>query len=143
MAPGENTAMTITLEITPDLEEVLRETAAREGLAPDRYVLNLLRQQLMRNERTPPHLSREEAELLQKINRGLPEATWERYRALKLKRDDETLTPEEHAELIALTDAIEGWNVQRLEIVSRLAKLRGIQLPEMMKELGLLPPSHA
>lgn len=135
--------MTITLEITPDLEEVLRETAAREGLAPDRYVLNLLRQQLKRNQRTPPHLPHEEAELLQKINQGLPGATWERYQALKLKRDDETLTPEEHAELIALTDAIEGWNVQRLEIVSQLAKLRGVQLPEMMKELGLLPPSHA
>jgi hypothetical protein len=135
--------MTITLKITPDLEEALRETAAREGLAPDRYVLNLLREQLKRNQRMPPHLPREEAELLQKINQGLPEATWERYRALKLKRDDETLTPEEHAELIALTDAIEGWNVQRLEIVSQLAKLRGVQLPEMMKELGLIPPSNA
>jgi hypothetical protein len=135
--------MTITLEITPDLEELLRETAEREGLAPDRYVLNLLRQQLKRNQTTPPHLPREEAELLQKINQGLPEATWERYRALKLKRDDETLIPEEHAELIALTDAIEGWNVERLEIVSQLARLRGVQLSEMMKQLGLIPPSHA
>jgi hypothetical protein len=59
------------------------------------------------------------------------------------KRDDETLTPEEHAELIALTDTIEGWNVQRLETVSQLAKLRRVQLPEMMKELGLIPPSRA
>jgi hypothetical protein len=85
MAPGGNPAMTITLEITPDLEALLRETAEREGLTPDRYVLHLLRQQLKRSQTTPPHLSREEAELLQKINQGLPETTWERYRALKLR----------------------------------------------------------
>jgi hypothetical protein len=87
--------------------------------------------------------SREEAVLLQKINQRLPATTWERYRSLKGKRDEETLTPEEHAELIALTDEIEGWNVRRLELVAELAKLRGVRLPEMMKELGLTPASHA
>jgi hypothetical protein len=135
--------MTLTLEITPELEEALRESAAREGLPPERYVLDLLKKQLVRAQKAAPHLPRAEAELLQKINEGLPEATWERYRALKEKRDDETLTPEEHRELIALTDTIEGWNVERLEVVSRLAKLRGVPLPEMMKELGLFPASHA
>lgn len=135
--------MTITLEITPELEAALRESAAREGLPPDRYVLDLLKKQLKRAQPAPPRLPREEAELLQKINQGLPEATWERYRVLKEKRDDELLTPEEHGELIALTDTIEGWNVERLEVVSRLAKLRGRSLPEMMTELGLFPASHA
>ena len=46
MTPVGNATMRLTLEITPDLEVVLRETAEREGLPPDRYVLNLLQERL-------------------------------------------------------------------------------------------------
>jgi hypothetical protein len=109
--------MTLTLEISPELAETLRAIAAREGVAPDRYVLD------------------------QRINEGLPEATWERYHALKEKRDAETLTDTEHDELIRLVNEVEGWNVRRLEAVAELAKLRSVPFPEMFKQLGLGPPN--
>jgi hypothetical protein len=131
--------MTLTLEISPELAETLRAIAAREGVAPDRYVLDLLQERLDRDQ----HLPRAEAELLQRINKGLPEATWERYRALKTKRDAETLTDAEHAELIRLVNEVEGWNVRRLEAVAELAKLRGVPFPDLFQQLGLGPPVHA
>ena len=135
--------MTLTLEISPELEQTLRAIAERRGLAPDRYVLDVLQERLDREQHLPPHLPRAEAELLQRINAGLSSATWERYRALKEKRDAETLTEAEHAELIRLVNEVEGWNVRRLEAVAELAKLRGVEFPDLVKQLGLGPPAHA
>ena len=131
--------MTLTLELAPELVTALHTMAERAGVDPVRYITETLQEHIQRHQNDPPRLPREEAALLEQINQGLPEAVWERYRALKLKRDDETLTPEEHAELIALTDEIEGWNVRRLAIVAELAKRRGVRLPEMMAQLGLTP----
>jgi hypothetical protein len=135
--------MTLTLEITPDLEEALRESAEREGLAPDRYVLHLLQERFSRDKTGPQRLPGEEVRLLEKINEGLSAETWHRYRELKAKRDAATLTAEEHAELIALSDTIEGWNVRRLEFVAELARLRGTPFPELVRQLGLVPSENA
>jgi hypothetical protein len=135
--------MTLTLEITPDLEEALRETAQREGIPPDRYVLKLLKHQLKRDPTHAPPLPHEEAELLRKINEGLPETRWEYYHALKAKRDANTLTEEEHAELLGLVNEIEVWNARRLQFVGELARLRGVSLRDLVHKLGLGSPSHA
>ena len=135
--------MTITVEITPELEEVLRRSAQREGLPPDGYVLKVLEERLGGEERLPPHLSREETTLLQQINQGLPPETWMRYQTLKEKRDARILTPEEYTELLALTNEIELWNARRLELVLALAQLRRVPLRAMMDELGLTPPPYA
>src|SRR5438046_98647 len=126
--------MTLTLEISPELEKTLRAIAEREGVAPDRYVLDVLEERLDRDRHLPPHLPRAEATLLQRINEGLPEPTWERYEVLKGKRDAETLTDTEHAELIRLVNEVEGWNVRRLEAVAELAKLRGVGFPDLVKQ---------
>ncbi|MEM7583134.1 MAG: STAS/SEC14 domain-containing protein, partial [Acidobacteriota bacterium] len=61
---------------------------------------------------------------MQKINRGLPAATWRHYGELKEKRREESLTASEQAELIALSDNIEAMNVRRMESVIQLARLR-------------------
>ena len=59
------------------------------------------------------------------------------------KRDAETLTPEEHAELIRLVNEVEIWNARRLEAVAELARLRGVRFPDLVRELGLGAPAHA
>jgi hypothetical protein len=134
--------MTITLEITPELEEVLRWSAQRAGLPPDGYVLKVLRERLGGGKKLPSHLPPEETELLQQINQGLPPKTWARYQALKEKRDARTLTADDHAELLALTNEVELWNARRLELVLALAQLRQVPLRAMMDELGLVPPPY-
>jgi hypothetical protein len=126
--------MTLTLEISPELEEALRTTAERDGLAPDRYVLD---------RDLPPHLPRAQAELLRRIIEWLPEAAWTRYHALQAKRDAEALTDAEHAELIRLVNEVEIWNARWLEAVAELAKLQGVRFPDLVRELGLGAPAHA
>jgi hypothetical protein len=137
------TTKTLTLEISPELEDTFRAIAARRGVPPDQYVLDLLQERLAYDRNLPPHLPRAEAELLQRINEGLPEATWARYHALRDKRDAGTLTPDEHAELSRLVNEVEGWNVRRPEAVAELAKLRGVRFADLVRELGLGAPVHA
>jgi hypothetical protein len=69
------TTMTLTLEIAPELEQVLRASAERAGLAPDRYVLDLLQERLAPSNGGPTGLPDAEAALLERINEGLPPAT--------------------------------------------------------------------
>ena len=132
--------MTLTLEIDPELETALRAMAADAGLPPDRYVLDLLHERLQPTDGGPKGLPPAEVVLLERINEGLPPATWERYHALKEKRHSETFTPEEHAELIRLVNEVEIWNARRLKWVAELAKLRGMPFPELVKQLGLGAP---
>src|SRR5688572_21428191 len=116
--------MTLTLELSPQLEQALHRIAQRAGVPPDQFVLDVLQERLDRDQELPPRLPSVEVQLLQQINKGLPVATWERYRVLKKRRDAEALTPEEHKELIELVHQVEGWNVRRLELAAELAKLR-------------------
>ena len=106
-------------------------------------ILNTLQERPRRNRRSVPHLTKEETELLLKINAGLPEATWYRHRILDKKRRAEMLTPEEYAELLQLNDQIEEDSVQRIGSVAELARLRGKSLDEMMKSLGISPRHYA
>ncbi len=97
---------------------------------------------LIRTQRKVPHLSRPESELLQKINRGIPEPGWQRYKTLSELRDAEKLTTEEHKELIRLSDEIEMFNVERIEYLIELAQLRNQSLPDLMDDLGIHPLDH-
>jgi hypothetical protein len=138
--------MTITLEITPDLENELRQAAADAGVAPDVYILELLRQgleQVARPRVGYKQLPRKEAALLQQINRSLSQIEWQRYYELVAKRKAETLTPAEQDELIALSDAIEAANVKRMEALTQLARLRKTTMRTLIAELGLKPVTYA
>jgi len=137
--------MTITIDLPPHLEARLREEAARAGLDADTFIRNALEERVRQphTHDTPPHLPREEAELLQRINEGLPPAVWQRYQELDAKRRAETLTPEEHASLIALSDQIEGANARRIEYLVELSRLRQVSLETVMDQLGIQAPKYA
>lgn len=94
----------------------------------------------LRARRRAPSLPAEEAELLIRINRGLPAELRERLDELGAKREAESLAPDEHAELIQLVARLEELEAQRIEDLSRLSTIRGIPLPDLMRELGLDPP---
>jgi hypothetical protein len=82
-------------------------------------------------------LSRPESELLQRISDGLPPGVWARYHELIGKRDDGTLAPAEHRELIDLSDRIEQANASRLALAAELARLRGVPLVSLLRDLGI------
>src|SRR5437764_8496203 len=81
--------MTLIIDLPPELEAQLREEAERAGLETDAYVRGLLEERV-RHARTsgdgPPQIDRTEADLLQKINQGLPPQLWQRYHELVARR---------------------------------------------------------
>jgi hypothetical protein len=132
-----------TVEIAPDLEATLRREAAKQGLDARDYILGALRERLASAlSSMAPRLPDAEATLLQEINRGLSAESWQRYSMLKEKRRAETLTPEEQAELISFSDRMEELNVQRMERLIQLARLRNTSVNALMDELGIKSPPY-
>ena len=76
-----------------------------------------------------------EAELLAKINQGLPKDLTSRYHELIQKRRSGIIDAEEYAELLRLTDEVEILNAQRIEEIAELAQLRGTSLANMVEQL--------
>ncbi len=87
-------------------------------------------------------LPKDETDLLLKINQGLPLDVQRRYGELIEKRQARTLTTEEYQELLNLTDQVEKADAKRVEYLASLARLRGVSLPILLKDLGIEhPPS--
>jgi len=74
---------------------------------------------------------------LEEINQGFPAEHWQRYRELAAKRRAETLTPEEHAELLDMIRVREEANVHRVECLAELAKRRQVPLRTLMDQMGI------
>jgi hypothetical protein len=85
-------------------------------------------------------LTAEETVLLSAINQGIPSALHDRYEILLEKRDDETLTEAEYAELLAISNQIEAFGVKRIEALAKLATLRQVPLLKLMGDLGIQSP---
>src|SRR5713226_10656849 len=145
MEAGGVEATTLTVHLSSELIEALRALAGRSGQDLDSTVASLLKEQLHRVAATAavPALSLRESELLQQIQEGLPEATWQRFHDLEAKLEAEKLVPDEQRELIDLADQIEGWNVRRLELAQQLAEYRGVPSRQVIEELGLVASSSS
>jgi hypothetical protein len=94
----------------------------------------------LRDLRTGRLTSLADEELLELIRNVYPEDLRRRYRELNEKRADETLTPEEHAELLRLTDEVENRNAERVWALGQLAIRRKTTLQGVMQDLGIQPP---
>jgi hypothetical protein len=92
--------------------------------------------------RKAPGLSKEESELLIKINQGIPPDIQERYNELIAKRQLETLTPDEYDELLRLTDQIEKMDAERVGYIKELACIRQTSLTALMEELNIQTPTY-
>jgi hypothetical protein len=83
--------------------------------------------------------SAEEAALAACIgkNSRLPTAEQRRFNRLRRKRQAETLTKAEEADLQSLWQQVERMNVARLEALTRMAQLHGTDVKTCMRDLGL------
>ena len=131
--------MALTIDLPTTIEQQFRQEADSEGLSLDSYLVQLLKQvaQLSQKRAQPKQLS--ETDLLQKINLGISETEWTRYKYLISLRRAERLTEQEHQALIVLGDKIEQANAQRLKYLFALSQLRGISLEKLMLDLGIKP----
>lgn len=97
----------------------------------------------LRAKRIAPVLSQKEADLLEKIYAKLPSETLTRYDLLTEKRRAGTISSEEYDELLDLVQIVEQYNVERLKLIVELAALRKVTAQKLMKQLGLMPLTHA
>jgi hypothetical protein len=125
--------MSIILNIAPELEKHLLAITAKKGIDIDKYINLLIEDKLKEMQQI-------ESELLQKINLGIEENTWEKYYELIEKRENLTLSETEQTELIRISDQIEEANAERLTHLIELANLRNVDLDDLMETLGLKVP---
>jgi hypothetical protein len=107
--------------------------------------LNQLLHQIvvLRARRKAELLPEEEAQLLLKINQGIPTDLRASYQILREKREAETLDDQEYDSLIQLSNQIEQIGAQRLEALAKLAQLRQVSLLDLMETLGIQSLSYA
>jgi hypothetical protein len=130
----------VTSKIEIDFDEMLNGIARLEPSIMEQFVDRAL---ALKAQRRAPSLAKPEAELLQKINHGLPVAARKRYAELNDKLHDETITPEEHRELLQLIEEIELADAERLKHLIELAAIRNISVDTLMRQLEIRPPGHA
>ena len=131
---------TIEVRSQVSLDELLNGVAQLDTPELERFVSQVL---TLRAKRTAPCLPEQEVQLLEKINQELSPEAQQRYNNLTVKRHAETLTSEEHQELLMLIDQIEQADAERARALADLARLRKKSLATLMEELGIRPPDHA
>lgn len=126
----------VPAELSPEI--LLRAAAQFSAQELDQFVAQVI---ALRGQRQGASLPRAEAELLMRINQGLPPERQQRFDELLRKRDAEQLSGEEHQELLSLTDEVEQLDARRVELLTELARLRGTTLVQLMHALKI-PSAH-
>ncbi|MFQ5595108.1 MAG: STAS/SEC14 domain-containing protein [Anaerolineae bacterium] len=127
-------------EISVELDEVLDGVAELDTPELERFLSQV---SILLARRKAPSLPEREAELLRKINQGLPTALQQRYDELNAKVRANTITSSEHRELLQLVDQIELADAERMQHLIELAQLRALSVDELMNQLGIHhPPAH-
>ena len=132
--------VTIPVQAQMSTEQLL---SALEELPPQELSALVDRLVALRAARREPHLAETETALFLEINQGISPVAHRRFRDLVAKREAETITPEELAELIDVTDQREADHARRMAALGALAKLRGVPLTDLLASLGIAPAADA
>lgn len=132
--------MNLTIDISADLERRLQEEAAKRGMDVDEYVVDSVRSRLENRNGSTSSLDPEQSRLLEEINQGLSDTEWVRYYELVDRRRSGRLSEDEFTELETTSNRIEDLNARRMECLAELARLRNTTLPELLDQLGIVPP---
>lgn len=121
-------------------EELLKAVDQLSPLDLEQFVSQVL---VLQAQRKAPSLPQAEAQLLLRINQGIPSNIQKRYDELIGKRRAEMLTLTEHSELLRLSEQVENLEAQRVEYLIELARLRKTSLVTLMEDLGIQTPAYA
>jgi hypothetical protein len=130
---------TIEIRSQVSVNDLLNGVAQLNTSDLDQFVAQVL---TLRAKRVAPSVSKQEAELLETINRGLTADTQQRYSELTAKRQAETLTDTEHQALLGLIDHIEQADAERAQALGKLAQLRNMPVKALMETLNIRPPAY-
>jgi hypothetical protein len=121
-------------------EDMLKGAAQMSVAELERYADNIHRLLLSRKETSAAAAQKT---LLEAIKNIIPAAVRRREKVLYGKMKNETITEKEQEELAFLINWLEEKSAERLELMARLAKLRGVGLAALARELRIAPPRHA
>lgn len=126
--------------MTSSVTTLFQEVERLDNRSLDTFIDNILS---LRLQRKTSDKQKEEADLLQKINKSLSIKEIDRFNALREKQYEDDITEQEYAELLVLVNKIEKLNVKRLKYLISLAQLRNVTVREVMNQLGLSNPINA
>jgi adenylate kinase family enzyme len=81
-------------------------------------------------------LSERETELLKAINESIPTKLQVSYESLMLKLNNESISDDEHKDLLKLVAKMEAKKGKKVEYMMELAQLRKISLKELVQQLN-------
>jgi len=130
----------VTSAIEIDFDEVLNGLARLETSDLAQLVERVI---ALQARRRAPSLPKHEADVWQKMNQGPSPEVRRRYAELSAKVREDTITPEEHQELVQLIDQIEWADAERMQAMMAVAQVRQISVDALMQQLGIRPPAYA
>ncbi|MEC4816044.1 MAG: STAS/SEC14 domain-containing protein [Scytonema sp. PMC 1069.18] len=125
---------TIKVEVQLSSEELLKAVEQLDLSELEQFVSKVI---VLQAQRKATRLTKAEAELLVKINQGLPSILQKDYEELMTKREAETLTDDEYKTLLSLTEEIEKMQAERIENLAELARIRNVSLATLMESLDI------
>jgi hypothetical protein len=123
----------ITVDLPVEIVQQLELQAKQQGLDPQQLASDLI-VEILGKQSTEKEVS--EIDLLQRVNLGFGDEWWTLYQSLIELRQSETLTEDEHLQLIEMSDALELANVDRIKALIVIAQLRGCDVKDVMKSLN-------
>lgn len=127
----------IESKINLDIEQLLTGVAQLDTPELEQFLAGV---SLLLSHRKAESSADLEADLLQKINQGLPADVQQRYDTLRAKLQNETITEAEHQELLTLVDVVEQTDTERLDHLIALSQLRQVSLDDLLKQLEIRQP---
>ncbi len=131
------------IPVEPDLAEAFNSAPKQEQERVKSAMRSALKLVPPVSERKASRLSKEESELLLRINRGLSPAQRDRLQELTDRMEDASITDVEHHELLRLTQRMERKWSEQLKAVIELARLRKISVDAVLEQLGKKPGRYA
>jgi hypothetical protein len=89
------------------------------------------------NQATEQQHSKQEEILLKQIKEIIPASIVRRFKQLQAKQHNYTITEKETTEIILLTDFMEEKSAERVALLADLAKIRGVAITDLAKQLRL------
>lgn len=130
---------TVKVEIQMSSEELLKAVSQLSLPDLEQFVTQVIALQAQRRANNLPQI---EAELMLQINQGIPSNIQKQYDELIVKRQAETLTTDDHKQLLNLTEQIEKLQAQRIKYLVELSRIRRVSLTELMEGLGIQVPNY-
>ena len=113
---------------------LFHEVERLDNRSLDTFIANIVS---LRARRSTPDKQKQEAFLLEKINKSLSLQDTLGFKFLNQKHAEGNIIEQEYAELSLLVEKIEKINVNRLKYITALAQIRNVSVRELMIQLGI------